>query len=368
MKKIICLVISLAMVLSCMLNAAQAEDKKLNVVATVFPIYDWTREVVGENDSVQLTLLLDSGVDLHSYQPTAQDIMKIATCDVFIYVGGESDEWVEDALKEAVNPNMIVINLVEAMGENIKMEEIVEGMEHEHDHEHHDEDGKDHDHHEDHDDHDEDHDAGEGHDDHDEDHDHDDGHDENDGHNDHDEDHDHDHEHEDEADEHVWLSLRNAQKLVNAIASALSSADPAHAESYQANAAAYNEKLAALDQEYDQAVSAAAFRTVLFGDRFPFRNLVDDYDLDYYAAFSGCSAETEASFQTIVFLAQKTDELKLPAVLTIEGANHKIAETIISTTSSKNQKLLTMNSMQGCTMRDVQAGVTYQDGRLLQCL
>ena len=151
MKKFICLVISLAMVLSCMLHAAQAEDKKLNVVATVFPIYDWTREVVGENDSVQLTLLQDSGVDLHSYQPTAQDIMKIATCDVFIYVGGESDEWVEDALKEAVNPNMIVINLVEAMGENIKMEEIVEGMEHEHDHEDHDEDGKDHDHHEDHD-------------------------------------------------------------------------------------------------------------------------------------------------------------------------------------------------------------------------
>ena len=327
MKKIVSLVISLAMVLSCMLYAAVAEGKKINVVTTIFPIYDWTREVVGENDHVQLTLLLDSGVDLHSYQPTAADIMKIATCDVFIYVGGESDEWVEDALQEAVNPNMIVINLVEAMGEDIKMEEVVEGMEHEHE------------------DHDED----------DEDHDHDDDHDDNDDHDDPDEDHDH----EDEADEHVWLSLRNAQKLVNAIASAFSIADPAHAENYQANAAAYNEKLAALDQEYSLAVTEAAFKTVLFGDRFPFRYLVDDYDLGYYAAFSGCSAETEASFQTIVFLAQKVDELKLPAVLTIEGTNHRIAETIISTTTTKNQKLLTMNSMQGATLRDVQAGVTY---------
>ncbi len=111
MKKIISLVVILVLTVSFMLPAAMAEEKKIHVVTTVFPIYDWTREVVGENDNVQLTLLLDSGVDLHSYQPTAADIMKIATCDVFIYVGGESDEWVEDALQEAVNPNMIVINL-----------------------------------------------------------------------------------------------------------------------------------------------------------------------------------------------------------------------------------------------------------------
>ncbi len=343
MKKMISLVISLALVLSCMLPAAVAEEKKINVVTTIFPIYDWTREVVGENDHVQITLLLDSGVDLHSYQPTAADIMKIATCDVFIYVGGESDEWVKDALKEAVNPNMIVINLVEAMGEDIKMEEIVEGMEHEH--EEHDEGDKDHEH--------EEHDEG------DKDHDHDDEHHESDAHEDHEEDHDHEHEHGEEPDEHVWLSLRNARKLVSVIASALGQADPAHAETYRANAAAYNEKLAALDRDYEQAVSGAAFRTVLFGDRFPFRYLVDDYNLSYYAAFSGCSAETEASFQTILFLAQKTDELKLPAVLTIEGTNHKIAETVISTTTAKNQKLLTMNSMQGITQRDAAAGATY---------
>lgn len=304
MKKMKRIMIILAVVISCLFSVAMAQEKKISVVTTIFPIYDWTREVIGENENIDLTLLLDSGVDLHSFQPTAADIMKIATCDVFIYVGGESDEWVEDTLHEAVNPNMIVLSFLEAMGEDIKMEEVVEGMEEEHD-------------------------------------------DELDG------------EDEEEADEHVWLSLRNAQKLVSAIAAVLGKADHDHAETYLVNAADYANMLAALDREYEEAVSNSTFKTVLFGDRFPFRYLTDDYSLNYYAAFSGCSAETEASFETIVFLAKKVDEEKLPAVLTIEGTNHKIAETIISATADKNQKLLTMNSMQGCTMHDVQAGVTY---------
>ena len=294
-------------------TAAAAENKKLNIVTTIFPIYDWVREIAGNREGVEITMLLDKGVDLHSYQPTAQDIMKVATCDVFIYVGGESDEWVEDALKEAVNPNMVVINLVDAMGENIKMEEIVEGMEHEHDH-------------------DEDHDHGEG--------------------------HDHEHEH-DEPDEHVWLSLRNAQILVGAIADGLSAADPEHAETYKANAAAYSEKLAALDKQYTEAVRAADYRTILFGDRFPFRYLADDYGLTYYAAFSGCSAESEASFETIIFLARKMDELGLPAVLTIESPKTRISRTVVENTQAKDQKILSLDSMQGTTMEDVNAGTTY---------
>ncbi len=322
MKKIIAVMLSLMLLASLSLTAAAAEEKKISVVTTIFPIYDWVREVVGDGPSVELTMLLDNGVDLHSYQPTVADMMKIATCDVFIYVGGESDEWVEDALREAVNKEMTVVNLVEAMGDNIKIEEIVEGMEHEH---------EDHDH-EEHEDH--DHEGDEDHD-------------------------DHDHEHEEEADEHVWLSLRNARKLVIAIAEALTQADPDHAEIYSANASAYAEKLSALDRKYEEVTKDSAYRTILFGDRFPFRYLADDYQLSYYAAFSGCSAESEASFQTIVFLAQKVDELGLPAVLTIEGANHKIAETVIGTTSAKNQKILVMNSMQGTTLADVQAGVTY---------
>ncbi len=328
------LVLSMALLMtSAFASAAVAEEKKLNVVTTIFPVYDWVREAAGDNENVEITMLLDSGVDLHSYQPTAADIMKIATCDAFIHVGGESDEWVEDALEEAVNPNMIVISLLEALGDDVKTEELIEGMEHDHDHDH---------------DHDED-------DDHDHDHDEDDDHDHE--HDDHEDDHDHDHE--EEADEHVWLSLRNAQNLVRVIADALGKADPAHADAYGGNADVYIEKLAELDAQYKTVTENAAYHTVLFGDRFPFRYLVDDYGLAYFAAFSGCSAETEASFQTIVFLAQKVNELGLPAVLTIEGANHKIAETIIQTTDAKNQKLLTLNSMQGITAADVQAGTSY---------
>ena len=325
MKKIISLALLIALAVYCVIPAAPAEDKKLSVVATIFPIYDWTRVILGDDTDASLTLLLDSGVDLHSYQPTAADIMRIAACDVFIYVGGESDEWVEDALKEAVSPGPAAVDLMEAMGSDLKTEEIVEGMEHEH-----------HDHDEDHD-----------HDDEDHDHEHD------------EEDHDHDHEHGDEADEHVWLSLRGAKKLVGVIASALAGADPDRAGIYEANAAAYIAELEALDREYTDALSDTRVDTVLFGDRVPFRYLADDYGLNYYAAFAGCSAETEASFQTIAFLSQKVDELGLGAVLTIEGTNHKIAETIIRTAKAGDLKLLTMDSMQGRTLRDVQAGVTY---------
>ena len=334
MKKYLAGTIALVILFTFMFAGASfAEEKRISVVTTIFPIFDWVREIVGANENVELTMLLDKGVDLHSYQPTAQDIMKVATCDVFVYVGGESDEWVEDALEEAVNPDMVVVNLVEAMGEDIKLEEIVEGMEHDHDH---DED-------EDHDHDDEDHDP--------EDHDHDEDHD--------DEEHDHDHEHEDEVDEHVWLSLRNAQKLVKALAVALGEADPANAEAYAANANAYARKLEALDAGYVAVREVADYDTVLFGDRFPFRYMVDDYGLNYYAAFSGCSAESEASFETIVFLAGKVDELGLSTVLTIEGDNHRIAETIVGNTQAKDAKVLAMDSLQSTTAEDVAGGITY---------
>ena len=333
MKKLLSFAAALFVLLSCFAPAT-AEAGKISVVTTIFPIYDWVREIVGANDHVDVSILLDSGVDLHSYQPTVQDILKVSTADVFAFVGGESDEWVEGALAEAVNPEMKVVNLVEAMGEDIKLEEIVEGMEHEHDHDHTHE-GEDHDDHEDHDKDEDDH----------EDHDHD--------------EHDHDHEHGEEADEHVWLSLRNAQKLVVALTDALCKADPADAEAFRANAAAYIEKLAALDTQYSEAVNSAAFRTILFGDRFPFRYLADDYGLDYFAAFSGCSAESEASFATIVFLAGKVDELGLPTVLTIENPRTRIAQTIVESTQAKNQKILSLDSMQGTTAADIAAGATY---------
>jgi zinc transport system substrate-binding protein len=314
MKKVFAFLLSFGLLISCIVTCAGAEANQINIVTTIFPIYDWVREVVGDNAShANITLLLDNGVDLHSYQPTAQDILAISTSDLFIYVGGESDEWVEDVLQSAMNPNLKAINLVDAMGEDIKTEEVVEGMEHDHDHE----DSEDH------------------------------------------EEHDHEHEHEDEADEHVWLSLRNAGKLTGIIADTLSEIDPDYAEYYQANASAYIGKLADLDARYTDTVNGSACKTILFGDRFPFRYLADDYGLTYFAAFSGCSAESEASFETIVFLAGKTDELGLPAVLTIEHPKTRIAETIVQATSAKDQKILVLDSMQGTTAADIQAGMTY---------
>ena len=321
MKKIIALLLVLLMTAGMLAGCGKQKDDdttdttdKLSIVTTIFPEYDWVRQILGDKaDNADVTMLLDNGVDLHSYQPTADDIVKISDCDLFIYVGGESDGWVEDALKNATNKDMKVVNLLEVLGDKVKNEEVVEGMQEE-EHEH--EDG-------------EEHEEGE------------------------------EHEHEEEADEHVWLSLKNAEVLVGTISNALQEVDPGNKEAYAANADAYVKKLSALDAEYQAAVDNAARKTVLFGDRFPFRYLVDDYGLNYYAAFVGCSAETEASFETISFLAKKVDELKLPCVLTIEGKNHKIAETIVKNTAPKSQKILTMDSMQSTTSKDVASGTTY---------
>ncbi len=283
-------------------------DNTISVVTTIFPEYDWVKEIVGDNDNVDITMLLDNGVDLHNYQPTADDIMKIATCDVFIYVGGESDEWVEDALSEATNKDMQVVNLLDVLGTSVKEEEVVEGMMAEEEEEAEAEEGE---------------------------------------------------EEEVEYDEHVWLSLKNAQVLVDAIEQAIATVDADNSDTYAANASAYNDKLAALDEKYQATIDEASVKTVLFGDRFPFRYLVDDYGLDYYAAFVGCSAETEASFETITFLAGKVDELNLNTVFTIENSDQKIAQTIIENTTAKDAQILALDSMQSTTSDDVAAGVTY---------
>ena len=302
-----------------------SNGKALKIVTTIFPEYDWVREILGENPAgAEVTMLLDNGADLHSYQPTAEDIMRISTCDVFIYVGGESDKWVDDALKESVNPDMKVIDLMDVVGDAAKEEEVIEGMESD-DHDHEDADHEDADHEDD----------------------------------DH-EDEDHHHESgEKEYDEHVWLSLKNAEKIVGAIAEALGALDTANKAVYDSNAAAYRESLTKPDTEYKNAVDAGKTKTLLFGDRFPFRYMVDDYGLSYFAAFVGCSAETEASFETITFLSGKVDELGLKCVFKIDGSDGKIAETIVGNTKTKDQKVLTLNSMQGVTAQDVADGAKY---------
>ncbi len=279
-------------------------NKKLSVVCTIFPQYDWVKQILSDKVSgVDMTLLIDNGIDLHNYQPTADDIIKISECDLFIYVGGESDKWVDDVLKSAKNKNMQVISLMDVLKESIKEEEVKEGMEAEEE-----EDSN---------------------------------------------------EEELEYDEHVWLSLKNAKTICGAISDSLAKIDNSNADTYRQNSDSYIEKLNNLDTEYQNTVDDAKRKTVLFGDRFPFRYLVDDYKLDYYAAFVGCSAETEASFKTIVFLANKVDELSLPAILTIEGSDTSIANSIISNTKNKNQKILVINSIQSVTSEDVQNDMTY---------
>ena len=313
MKKIISVLLVLVMltgIVGTLAGCGNADGSdKLSIITTIFPEYDWVKQIMGESaEDADITLLLDNGVDLHNYQPTAADIIKISECDMFIYVGGESDGWVDDVLANATNKDMIVINLLEVLGEDIvKEEEIIDGMEHEEDHE--------------------------------------------------DEDHDHEHTHAD--DEHVWLSLKNAKLICSHIAEKLGVIDPGHKDTYNTNLTAYLEKLDLLDGEYRGAVEASAKNTLLFGDRFPFRYLVEDYNLEYYAAFSGCSSESEASFETIAFLSGKVDELGLGVVLTIDGVNHKIAETVISNTTEKNARILSMNSMQSVTSADVKNGVSY---------
>jgi zinc transport system substrate-binding protein len=274
----------------------------LQIVTTIFPEYDWARNILGDNPArAELTMLLDNGVELHSFQPTAQDIIKVSSCDLFIYVGGESDVWVEDLLKEVVNPNMKVINLLEVLGSSAKLEEEIEGMQGESE-----EEGE-----------------------------------------------------ETEYDEHVWLSLNNAVKFVNIIAENLSDIDPLNADLYFRNADTYCERLRNLDAEYRTLAEDTEYKTLVFGDRFPFRYLTDDYGFSYYAAFKGCSAESEASFETISFLAKKMDELKLPFILTIEGDNHRIAQTIIDNTASRDQQTVQLNSMQSVTSKDVENGADY---------
>ena len=302
-------VLMLAAVNSTLFAKAKKSDKKasakMSIVTTIFPEYDWVRELLGDKASgADLTLILGNGVDLHSYQPSIQDVAKISTADIFIYVGGESDAWVDDALKNKKNKDMIVLNLMDILGDSVKEEEIVEGMEAE------------------------------------------------------EEECEDEEEEEIEYDEHVWLSLRNAKVICKAITEALCKKDSANSSNYKKNLSAYNEKLDELDAAYSDAIKFSSKNTLIFGDRFPFRYLVDDYGLSYYAAFVGCSAETEASFKTVIFLANKMDELDSDCIFKIESGDSKLAKTIIQNSGKKNAQVLILVSMQSVTAKQA-ASTSY---------
>ena len=313
-----------------MLGKQQA-GKKYSIVSTSFPGYDFARAVAGENTEVSVKMLLKPGAESHSFEPTPQDILTIKNSNLFLYVGGDSDEWVKKVISEIDPKKTKVMKLVDLV--KTKNEEVVEGMQededdHKHDH--------DHDHKHDHK--------------HDHDHDHDHGHD-------HKHDHDHDHkEEEPEVDEHVWTSLKNAKEITEKILKAALEFDKAEEKKLSENTKNYTDKIAAVDQKIGEMVKTAKRKEIIVGDRFPLRYFVDDYGIKYYAAFPGCSEQTEANVKTVSFLVKKIKEDKIPAVFKIELSNGLIAETLAKETGAK---ILEIQSAHNISEKDFESGVTY---------
>lgn len=288
---VVTLVASLGMI--AFLTHKNAEDKKFSIVTTNFPAYDFARAVA--SDQAQIKILLKPGVDMHSYEPSPEDIIDIENCSLFIYTGGESDEWVEGILENTRNIN--TLRMMDAV-KPVK-EEIVEGMESE-------EEDKE----------------------------------------------------EVEYDEHVWTSLRNAQLIIDAIQNKLSEIHPDERASFAQNSANYKTRLADLDQKFQSIVDNSSRRTLIFGDRFPLRYFVDDYNLEYFAAFPGCSEQNEASSKTISYLVNKIKTEEIPVVLKIELTSDSIAQTIADETGAK---VLVFSAAHNISAEDFENGRTYAD-------
>ena len=311
------------------LNREKFEQKKYSVVSTSFPGYDFARAVT-KNTNISTKMLVKPGAETHTYEPTPQDIIDIKNADMFIYVGGDSDTWVEKILKDVDAKKTHVVKLVDLV--STVEEEIVEGME--------DEDEHDHEHHHDHD--------------HDHDHDHKHDHD----HESHEHKHDHDEEEEGpEIDEHVWTSPKKAMEIVKKIAKVASEIDAAEKTKINDNAEKYVAEIAQVDKDLHQAIDGKISEIVV-ADRFPFRYFADEFSLKYAAAFSGCSEQTEASAKTISFLINKVKQEKIKKIYMIELSNGKIAETVSKDTGAE---VLELHSAHNVTADDFSKGVTYVD-------
>ena len=296
-KKIFAAVMGLILAISAAgcSKTQQPSSKGIKVVCATAPLFDWTGKITEGTDGTDLSLIIGNGTDLHSFQPSAKDIISIKNADVLVYVGGESDGWIRDALKETSNKNQQVVCLMDILKDAIVEEEVVEGMQGEED-----------------------------------------GHEE------------HDHEEGPEYDEHVWMSLRLAGRACKAIEEALEKVSSKDAAKYRANLDAYLAKLTELDRQYEDMVKSARLDTMIVCDRYPFRYLAEDYKLKYSAAFVGCSAETEASFETVKFLADKVKSLDPKAVLIIDNSDGKLAKTVLETAGKSSVKVEVLDSMQSC--------------------
>ncbi|MGI6722348.1 MAG: metal ABC transporter substrate-binding protein [Anaerovoracaceae bacterium] len=311
MKKIISIVLITILTIACLSACGRADktakttdkadNRKISVLTTIFPQYDFTRQIAG--DQAEVTMLLKPGAESHSYEPTPRDIKRIQNCDLFIYNGGENDVWVDDILKSMGDKKPETLRLVDCVP--TVDEELVEGMEPE-------QEEKD--------------DSG------------------------------HSEEQEAEKDEHVWTSPKNAIRIMDKITDILCRKDEKNAAAYKENSAAYKEQLQKLDTSFRNIVADAKRRTILFGDRFPFRYFADEYGLKYYAAFTGCSSDTEASAATVAFLTDKVKKEHLPVVFTIELSNGRIADSICEATGAKK---MTLYSCHNVTAKQMKDGATY---------
>ena len=311
-----------------------SDDGKLKVVTTLFPYYDFARQIAG--DKVELSMVIPAGQDSHSFEPTPADIRLIQNADLLICNGGAMEQWVSQVVSSLDSESLKVITMMDYV--DIVEEEVVEGMEdsgEEHHHVH--AADNDHDH------------AAEDHDHTDDEHDHD------------AEDHTHTHDDDDadyeiEYDEHIWTSPVNAMKITQVIADTLEEMDPADADTFTANAEDYIGKLKNLDREFREVVTGADLDLIVMADKFPLRYFADTYGLRYRAAFSGCSSDTEPSAKTIAYLIDKVREEQIPAVYYLELSSHRVAEIISEETGAKP---LLFHSCHNVTRREFDNGVTY---------
>lgn len=271
--------------------------EEVDVLSTNFIGYDLARAVVG-NAGVEVSMLPKPGEEMHNYEPTPEDIIKIREADLFIYVGGESDEWVEELLSDNEISKDKVLRLMDLV--EVKEEELVEGMEEKHE----------------------------------------------------------DVDSEVEYDEHVWTSPVNAIKMVDGVREKLATIYPEKRETFERNAEEYNARLMDIDRKIREVVAKGARKELIFGDRFPFRYFVDEYGLDYYAAFPGCSEQTEASSQTIAYLIDKAKAEGVKVILKIELTSDKLAQTIADEAGAK---VMTLNAAHNISQEDFERGVTYAE-------
>lgn len=272
----------------------QASDGKISVVTTIFPQYDFARQIGGDN--INVTMLLKPGAESHTYEPTPMDIIKIKNCDLFIYNGGEGDVWI-DTILESLDTSVNTLAMMDCV-ETVE-EEVIDGMTSKEE-----EEG----------------------------------------------------EEEPEMDEHVWTSPENAVKIVSEISDKLCECDSDNAETYISNTERYISELNELDNRFSEIISQGNRKTIVFGDRFPFRYFADAYGLDYYAAFPGCSSESEPGASTMIYLVDKIKSENLPAVFTIEFSSRKIAETLSESTGAE---ILEFHSCHNVTTDDLENGETY---------